>query len=218
MELEIEEIACVRAGRPVFSGFSARLAAGEAAELRGPNGAGKSSLLRLLAGLVPPAGGRATLGGIPLGDGGFQEHVLLCGHLDAVKPALSVRANLAHWAAVYGAAAPAADAALERFGLGPVAAHPAAHCSAGQKRRLGLARLMVIDRPLWLLDEPTVSLDGDSAALVTELIAAHLARGGLAVVATHLPLGLPARRWELDGAPAIPGSGAADPFLEGAWS
>lgn len=224
MDLVIETLACRRGGQPVVAGFSARLAAGGIAELRGPNGVGKSTLLRALAGLLPLSGGDARLGAVSLAADAeaFQEQVFLSGHLDAVKPALTVRANLAHWAALYGGARSGArarvDEALARFGLAAKAGDPAAWCSAGQKRRLGLARMMVIDRPLWLLDEPTVSLDTASAGIVAELIAGHTAAGGMAVIATHLPLGLEATVWEMRApAPDAP-AGAEDPFLEGSWA
>lgn len=220
MELELDDLACRRAGRMVFRDLAFRLPPGGAAELRGPNGVGKSTLLRVLAGLIPPAGGDAHLGGVSLTRerGAFQERVAYAGHLDAVKPALGVAENLRIWAGVTGATAERADAALERFGLAAIADRPAAECSAGQKRRLGLARLMLADRPLWLLDEPTVSLDRDASGLVAELIGEQRARGGLVMVATHVDLGL-------DGATVLAmtplraeAEQAADPFLAGAWS
>lgn len=219
MELEITDLTCRRAGRPVLSGLSFRVAPGEAVALRGPNGAGKSTLLRLLAGLLPVEGGTVRLGGVDLrrdGDG-FAERVAYTGHLDAIKPQLTVAENLAFWAALYGGGhAPA----LAAFALESLADRPAFACSAGQKRRLGLARLLVSpQRTLWLLDEPTVSLDAPACALLFAAIRAHLAGGGMAIVATHAPLDLENLR-ELRLDPAAPpdprrATAAGDPFLEG---
>jgi len=224
MDLEIDNLACRRAGRMVFRDLGFRLGAGEAAALRGPNGVGKSTLLRVLAGLIPAAGGDARLGDISLARdrGAFQERVAYAGHLDAVKPALGVAENLAVWAGLHATDAGRVAAALERFGIGHIAGHPAAQCSAGQKRRLGLARLLVIDRPLWLLDEPTVSLDAASSALVAELVREHCAKGGMALIATHIELGLGAGPVLEMHPPQAAGQAAehgdaADPFLEGAW-
>jgi heme exporter protein A len=225
MELVAEGLACRRAGRRVFAGLGFVVRAGEAAVLRGPNGSGKSTLLRLLAGLLPVEAGDARLGGLSLrrARDGFQERVAYAGHLDAVKPQLTVAENLRVWAALYGAAPAAVTAALDRFGLGPLADWPAAVCSAGQKRRLGLARLLVSGRPLWLLDEPTVSLDAAAAATFADAVRAHLAAGGLALAATHVPLGLEGGPEIAMGAPAGPQAATAparadDPFLTGAWS
>jgi heme exporter protein A len=229
MELVIEQLACRRGGRTVFAGLDFRLPAGTAALLRGPNGAGKSSLLRIAAGLLPPAAGDVRLGEVSLARdrAGLQERVALAGHLDAVKPALTVGENLRLWAGILGAGPGRAGVALERFGLGPIVDRPAAQCSAGQRRRLGLARLLVLDRPLWLLDEPTVSLDAASAALMAGLVREHAAAGGMALIATHVDLGLgPAPVLELTAPRAKAAVGAAaaarepagrDLFLGGDW-
>ncbi|GMG80906.1 heme ABC exporter ATP-binding protein CcmA [Paralimibaculum aggregatum] len=218
--LAVEGLGCDRAGRRVLSGLSFRLAPGEALALKGPNGVGKSTLLRLLAGFLPMAEGTAMHGPVSLAAdrAAFQERIAFAGHLDAVKPALTVADNLGLWAGLHGTGAARAAAALARFGLERIAGRPAAECSAGQRRRLGLARLLVIDRPLWLLDEPTVSLDTASARLVAELIGAHIARGGAALVATHIELGLPGLG-TLTLAPPAEAAPArsADPFLEGRW-
>ena len=218
MDLEIEGLACVRAGRRVFGGLSFCLRAGQAAALRGPNGVGKSTLLRVLAGLLPPVEGTVRLGPLSLGEdrAAYQEAVAYAGHLDAVKPALSVAENLRVWAALQGGE-DRVPAALERFGLQRIAGRAASECSAGQKRRLGLARLLVAEKALWLMDEPTVSLDRDAKALVADLVRAHLAGGGMALIATHEDLGLgelPALEMRAGTAPA---AAERDPFLEGAW-
>lgn len=220
MDLTLDTLACRRAGRLIFRDLAFRLAAGQAAALRGPNGVGKSTLLRQLAGLIPVAEGDARLDGVSLARDrqGFQERVAYAGHLDAVKPALSIGENLALWAGIHGKGAARAGAALDRFGLGAIAARPAAQCSAGQKRRLGLARLLVMDRPLWLLDEPTVSLDSDAAALVADLVREHLAAGGLALIATHVDLGLGPIPELAMTAPESGAQAAGDPFLAGAWT
>ncbi|MEO0679317.1 MAG: heme ABC exporter ATP-binding protein CcmA [Pseudomonadota bacterium] len=229
MELVVERLACRRGGRRVFEGVSLRIAAGEARLLRGPNGAGKSSLLRVLAGLTPAEAGSARLGEASLDDGEtWRERVALAGHLDAVKPALSVRENLAAWAAMEGRGAATVEAALERFGLAALAGDPAQWCSAGQKRRLGLARLLVLRRPLWLLDEPTVSLDVGWTAVFAEAVRAHCAAGGLALAASHVDMGFGAenavelapRGAPLASAPAgaAGSAGADDPFLAEEWS
>ena len=183
-------LTCERGGREVFRDVSFSLDAGRTLALVGPNGAGKSSLLRLIAGLVRPLAGTLTLEG---GDEdlsvGEQAHYL--GHLDALKPALTVAENLDFWiAALGGDSGLSRDDALDRVALGKLAELPAQYLSAGQRRRLALARLLVVHRPLWLLDEPTTALDVASQGRLFELIAAHLAAGGLVVAATHQPLAL----------------------------
>jgi heme exporter protein A len=157
----------------------------------GPNGAGKSSLLRLVAGLVQPAQGRLALdGGDPELTIGEQAHYL--GHQDALKSSLSVRENLAFWAEFLGNTdlKVKVDAALAAVGLAELAALPALYLSAGQRRRLSLARLIAIPRPIWLLDEPTSALDAAAQGMLADLMRAHLTGGGLLLAATHGPLGL----------------------------
>ena len=214
MGLTVTDLSCSRGGRLILERLSLALAPGETLVLRGPNGAGKSTLLRVLAGLLP-ASGRVELDGRPLrGDAG-AEALAYAGHLDAIKAQLTVAENLAFWAGLFGGdPAPA----LAAFDLGPIADRPAHLCSAGQKRRLGLARLLVAPRRLWLLDEPTVSLDAEAVARLLAVLRAHAAGGGLAVIATHAPLDLdPARELVLGPVAAGPAR-EADPFLAGAWA
>ena len=217
MGLAVNDLALDRAGRRIVEGLSFELAAGRALVLRGRNGAGKSTLLRALAGLLPPAAGRIALDGADLARDAdaWTDRVAYAGHLDAVKPQLTVLENLGFWAAVLGAPPGADLAALDEAGLGPLADRPAYACSAGQKRRLGLARLLLAPRRLWLLDEPTVSLDAEASDRLAARVRAHCAGGGLAVVATHVALDLgPAATLALE--PRAPAAArAADPFLAG---
>ena len=179
----------MRGGRLVFEGLSFAVAGGEALVLPGANGAGKSSLLRQIAGLLELARGRIVLaGGDPERGLGEQAHYV--GHLDALKPAMSVIETLRFWGDFLGGGEDGAVRALDALALGALADLPAAYLSAGQRRRLSLARLLVAPRPLWLLDEPTVALDAASVARLLGLMTAHLAAGGLIVAATHLDLGL----------------------------
>ena len=191
MELQADNLSCVRGGREVFGGLSFSVASGETLILTGHNGAGKSSLLRAIAGLVRPAGGMLTLHG---GDTdlsiGEQAHYL--GHLDAIKPGLSVSENLRFWTAYFGGGN--AEAALDAVELTPLAGLPAAYLSAGQRRRLALARLVAAQRPLWLLDEPTTALDAQAQARLVTLMRGHLAGGGIVVAATHGDVGLAGAR------------------------
>jgi heme exporter protein A len=183
-------LVCVRGEREVFRGLDFRLEPGGAVLLRGPNGSGKSSLLRLMAGLLRPAAGRILWRGADVaedreGHGGRLHYV---GHLDALKPVLSVAENLAFWAGLRAPGAAARDhvlTALARFGLAPLAALPARYLSAGQRRRLALARLAAAPAPLWLLDEPTTGLDSASVARLAAFLAQHRAGGGMVVVSTH---------------------------------
>ena len=165
-----------RGGVPVLEGISFELKAGEVLVLRGPNGVGKTSLLRVLAGLAAPVEGRVESDG-----------AAYAAHADGLKATLTVRENLAFWAALH--AAEVGDA-LERMNLSALAERQAGSLSAGQKRRLGLARLLVTGRALWLLDEPTVSLDAASVEIFAGVVRGHVAAGGAAVIATHIGLGL----------------------------
>jgi len=195
MRLRAWDLAMERGGRRLFSALSFEADAGSALIVTGPNGAGKSSLLRGLCGFLPFQEGSFALdGGDPERSLGEQAHYL--GHADGLKGALTAGENLAFWAGVLGADA-RRDAwlpTLERLGLAHVADFPVRALSAGQKRRVALARLNVARRPIWLLDEPTTALDVAAQALFARLMGEHLASGGLIVAATHAPLGLEGAR------------------------
>ncbi len=176
----------------MFAGVALALASGEALILRGPNGAGTSSLLRLLAGLLEPAAGTLWWNGRPVRDdpAEHRSRVHLIGHSNAIKSALTVRENLGFAIAVFGGAAGGSERALERFDLGALADVPARYLSAGQRRRLALARLLAAARPLWLLDEPDAGLDAANREHLAQAVAEHRAEGGIAVIATHGDIGV----------------------------
>jgi heme exporter protein A len=183
-----DKLSSVRGGRTLFSELSFSVEAGETLLVTGPNGAGKTSLLRTIVGLLRPAAGRIRLeGGLP--DQAVSEHCHYVGHLNSVKASLTVAENVGFWGRFLGNGSANVDAALETFGLTPLRDIPAGYLSAGQRRRLGLARLLTADRPLWLLDEPTASLDAAAQEAMAGVGNAHLARGGIVVAATHAPLG-----------------------------
>jgi heme exporter protein A len=185
-------VGCVRGGREVFSSLDFEASAGEALAVTGPNGSGKTSLLRLIAGLLALASGSI---GLEHGDKELtlpeQAHYL--GHRDALKPALSVAENLIFWRDFLGGAAFDPSESLAAVGLDHAAQLPAAYLSAGQRRRLSIARLLAVRRPVWLLDEPTNALDTAGQKLFAALMRDHLAQGGLIIAATHAPLGMQAR-------------------------
>jgi heme exporter protein A len=192
-------VRCVRGGREVFPALDFEAASGEALAVTGPNGAGKTSLLRLIAGLLAPAGGAIRL------EGGEAELTLpeqthYLGHRDALKPALTVLENLSFWRDFLGGDAQDPAGCLAAVGLDHTAALPAAYLSAGQRRRLSIARLLAVRRQIWLLDEPANALDAAGQTLFTALMGDHLARGGLIVAATHTPLGLASRELRIGGA------------------
>lgn len=195
MRLVASGISCVRGGRTLYDGLSLTLSAGELLLLNGPNGSGKTSLLRQLAGLLPLDGGTIAAEGFERAD---ETH--FSGHAGAVKDALTVSENLAFWCDLYGGTAAPADAALARLKLDRLAGLPGRVLSAGQKRRLALARLVAISRKLWLLDEPDTALDAEGRATLLEIIAAHRATGGMIVMASHGTLSVAATRTlSLDG-------------------
>lgn len=206
------DLACIRGERLVFQGLGFGLDDGQALILGGANGSGKSSLLRLLAGLARPAGGALTWDGASIAEDpdAHRARLLYVGHADPLKPALTVAENLAFWAALRGgraAADSAVVAALDAFAIGRLARVPGRYLSAGQRRRVNLARLAVSPVALWLLDEPTTALDAAAADSLRALIAAHRARGGMVVASTHSELGLDgARRLDLDARPAAGGA------------
>jgi len=176
-----KNIALARAGVTLLRGLSFELVAGQALVLRGPNGAGKTTLLRAIAGLQLLAEGALTID---------DDAIAYGAHSDGVKPTLTVAENLGFWARIYGT--DLADAAMAAMNLTALARRRAGQLSAGQKRRLGLARILVTGRKIWVLDEPTVSLDAASVALFAASVRAHLSAGGAALIATHIDLGLDA--------------------------
>lgn len=192
--IEVRDLTVARGGVPVLAGLNFSLAAGQALVLRGPNGSGKTTLLRTVAGLQPALSGQIA---------GAEDRVAYAGHSDGLKAMLRVRENLAFWADVFGYGG-GIDGALAAFELEALAGRYAGQLSAGQKRRLGLARLMVTGRPIWILDEPTVSLDAASVALFASAVQAHLAGGGLALMATHIDLGLEAEVLDVSAFKADP--------------
>lgn len=198
MECIVSELACMRGGVPVLTGVNFELSAGQTLLLRGPNGIGKTTLLRTLAGLQPALAGSVSLD---------RESFAYAGHADGLKATLTVRENLRFWADVYGTGA--IGPALTAFNLTTLADRAAHNLSAGQKRRLGLARLLVTGRKIWALDEPTVSLDTASVALFAEAIKSHCAAGGAALIATHIDLGFDADVLDLTPFKATAESSAA---------
>ncbi len=185
-----------RGERLLFSGFDLRVQAGEAVALTGANGAGKTSLLRAIAGLLRPEAGRVEFeGGAGLLDVGEAQArgLHLCGHLDGLKGARTAGRELAFWTRWAGGGEAGLADAVARLGLGPLLPLEVRKLSAGQRRRLALARLVAAPRPLWLLDEPLAPLDAERRAQFGALMAEHLAGGGLIVAAVHDPLPVPAR-------------------------
>ncbi|HIJ37262.1 MAG TPA: heme ABC exporter ATP-binding protein CcmA [Rhodospirillaceae bacterium] len=190
-----EGLVCVRGERVVFTRLDLSLASGEAMFLLGPNGSGKSSLLRVLAGLLKPAAGRLTWNHQALAEDreGHAARIHYVGHHDAIKPVLSVMENLRFWGRLHDPLAgdAAVKAALERFGLWHLRQVPGKLLSAGQKRRLNLARLLAAPASLWLLDEPSVALDKASVKTLEAVIAEHRANGGMVILSTHADVSLP---------------------------
>lgn len=203
MVLDVHDLSCSCGGVPVLDGVSFRLSPGEALLLRGPNGIGKTTLLRTVAGLQPPRAGRIEA---------EEDAVAYSGHADGLKEQLSVAENLAFWAGIHGA--DDLGPSLAAFDLGRLANRRARHLSAGQRRRAGLARLLLTGRPVWAMDEPSTSLDDDGRDLLAAAIGAHLAEGGAALIASHDESVLGSTELDLSGFRAVPD--AYDAF-EGAF-
>ncbi|NOC82801.1 MULTISPECIES: heme ABC exporter ATP-binding protein CcmA [Ruegeria] len=179
MTLIVTDLSITRGGIPVLEHLSFQLPPGKALILRGPNGIGKTTLLRTLAGLQPPLKGQIQ---------GAEDQIAYASHSDGLKPTLTVSENLTFWASVFGTNG--IQTALDAFQLNELADRHAGNLSAGQKRRLGLARMLVTGRPIWMLDEPTVSLDRNAVQMFADAVRAHLGQGGSALIATHIDLGL----------------------------
>ena len=189
--LTAEKLACVRGDKRLFDGLNFRVTAGQALAVEGANGAGKTSLLRLIAGFLAPAAGRLIVKDAQGESDDAEERgkvIGWLGHQDGLKPQLTVLEQLNFFAHLYGKTADAA--LLDQIGLARQADLPCRYLSAGQRRRLALARLLASARPLWLLDEPFAALDTSGQALVGQLMARHCGTGGIIIAATHEPLGL----------------------------
>lgn len=217
LRLSVRDLACRRSGRLVFAGLGFDLGPGNALLVTGRNGAGKSTLLAILAGRLRAASGQVELDGA--GEATLPERLHWIAHRDGLKTALSARENLAFAAAMLGEECRTPRDALERVGLPHVAEMPVAYLSAGQRRRVALARLLVAHRPIWLLDEPTSALDATSQEMLFDLMREHRAAGGIIIAATHLPLPLDNAQSLAIAAPQ-PGSqaqGAAGAQVWGDW-
>lgn len=202
MRLLVDSLTLSRGGRRLIEGLTLDVGAAEALVLTGPNGVGKTTLLRALAGFIAPEAGTVRLEGVQ-DETAVAECAHYVGHANAVKAGLTVRENAHFWAHFLGGDVRGVEPVLESLHLADIAEVPAGYLSAGQKRRLGLARLLLVERPLWLLDEPTAALDVASQALLAGLMQRHLDGGGILVAATHGPLGLAGARI-LELAAALP--------------
>ncbi|MCB5174697.1 heme ABC exporter ATP-binding protein CcmA [Microvirga lenta] len=210
MRLEVEDLACNRGERRIFSGISFSLSPGAALLVTGRNGAGKSTLLDLLAGRLHPAAGRVALS--EAGERTLPECLHYVGHRDALKSALTAQENLDFARDFLGDPALESRDALAVVGLSHAARLPVAYLSAGQRRRIALARLLVAHRPLWLLDEPTSALDTASQAMLMRLMEEHRDRGGMVVATTHAPLALrDAKEVRIERAAPPPAPGEESP-------
>ena len=194
MRLVAEGLSATRGEDLIFRDIAFEIAGGEALVVKGPNGSGKSTLLRVLAGLLPARSGSAKLLAAPHPVERVSEAAHYLGHRNAMKRELTVEENLSFWKTFLGDMAGGAgvpvEEAVEAVGLGGIAHLPFGYLSAGQQRRMAMAKLLVAWRPVWILDEPTAALDAAAEDMFAGLVTAHLARGGIAIAATHQPLGL----------------------------
>lgn len=191
MTLMCHAIRCRRGGRLLFSDLNLRLIPGQTGLILGPNGAGKSSFLRLLAGLLPADTGHISWNGQDIAQDreGYGAQLHYCGHLDGVKPAFTAREHLRFWTALgcMDATRQRLDEVLAQWGLSARADDAARFLSAGQRRRLALARLSLVTRPLWLLDEPSATLDQEGLDVLQAALSIHATQGGIVVIASHEP-------------------------------
>ena len=190
MNLRATQLSASRGGRTIFSNLGFELNRGEGLIVTGPNGAGKSTLLRVIAGLLPASAGTLTL--TPGSEATLQEQCHYLGHKNMLKEALSVAENLEFWQSFCGEPGDSIDAALDEVRLKGINTIPAGYLSAGQKRRVAIARLLVVRKPIWLIDEPTAALDADAETNFSRILQNHLHQGGIAIAATHQPLNLKA--------------------------
>jgi heme exporter protein A len=203
--LTADKLTCLRGGRVVFRDLSFAVRAGQALTLEGPNGAGKSSLLRMIAGFLAPLSGTITLvtGAEQINEAEDRgRHIGWLGHLDAAKPQMTVRETLTFFSTFYGVQPSGNEikATLETVGIARLSDLSCQYLSAGQKKRLALARLQLTQRAIWLMDEPFAALDAQGKRVVTDLITTHCNAGGIAIVATHEPLSIACERLTLGGA------------------
>ena len=194
LQLTVDDLTVERGDRVLFSELTFKVGSGEAVTLTGPNGSGKTTLLRTLAGFCRIAAGSVRLKELAGGESEMAANCHFIGHANALKSSLTVSENATFWARYLGQSTARVNPVLQRFALSELAHVPAGYLSAGQKRRLALARLMLAERPVWLLDEPTVSLDAASTAMLADVVNEHVAAGGIVVAATHIPLGLASPR------------------------
>ncbi|PCI84642.1 MAG: heme ABC exporter ATP-binding protein CcmA [Hyphomicrobiales bacterium] len=190
----IQNLSAQKGERLLFEDIGFTLKTGQSLLLKGPNGSGKTTLLHILAGADQPKGGDVNIYTISSGETPRHDGVIGISHFithqDALKKSLTVRENLTFWTEYMGGDKTRIDSALRTVGLEPMPHILAARLSAGQKKRLMLARLLTISHPLWLLDEPSVSLDDDGQKLLTKLMQEHISAGGILIAASHLPLGI----------------------------
>ena len=201
--INVKNLGCARGPVQVLSGVNFEVSTGEALILRGPNGSGKTTLLRTIAGLTPPSDGVIEVA---------ADAIAYAAHANGLKAQLTVAENLSFWAGIYGTTD--ITPAVEAFDLAHLADRRAGELSAGQTRRLSLARLLVTERPIWALDEPTVSLDAENTARFATAVLRHLEQGGSALIATHIDLGLTGRDLDVAQFAAKPTDTANDPFAE----
>ncbi len=203
ISLVVEGLSAKRGEDLIFNDISFVLGAGEALVVTGANGSGKSTLLRVLAGLLAAESGSVRISGSAAEIGHPREACHYLGHRNAMKRELTVTENLSFWKSFMGdsegGAGTGIEEATDAVGLGGISHLPFGYLSAGQQRRMAMAKLLIAFRPVWLLDEPTAALDANADRLFAHLVKRHLDAGGIVVAATHQPLGVEARELRMTG-------------------